>query len=71
MEKHISDIPPFRLCEGIYFVGSRKVSVHLFESREGLILLDTGYPFMYEQILHSIRTLGFDPMDISHIFHSH
>lgn len=44
MEKILSDIPPFRLCEGIYFVGSRKVSAHLFESEHGLILLDTGYP---------------------------
>ena len=71
MKSLISDIPPFALCEGIYFVGSRKVSVHLFESREGLILLDTGYPSMYEQILESIRALGFDPRDVGHIFHSH
>ena len=71
MEKFLSDIPPFKLCEGIYFVGSRAVSVHLFESDAGLILLDTGYPDMFEQILESIRALGFDPKDVKHIFHSH
>ena len=71
MKKYVSDIPPFRLCEGIYFVGSSKVSVHLFESDAGLILLDTGYPSMYEQILQSVEALGFSPLDIRHIFHTH
>lgn len=71
MGRFVSDIPPFRLCEGVYFVGSSKVSVHLFESDAGLILLDTGYPSMYEQILQSMETLGFFPRDVKHIFHSH
>ncbi|MBE7045419.1 MAG: MBL fold metallo-hydrolase [Ruminococcaceae bacterium] len=66
-----SDIGAFRLYGNLYFVGSRKVSVHLIETECGLVMIDTGYPDMYEQILDSIRELGFEPQDICAIFHSH
>ena len=67
----MSDIKPSRLYRNIYFVGSSKVSVHLIETEVGLILIDTGYPSMYEQILCSIETLGFNAKDICAVFHSH
>jgi len=67
----LSDIQPFRMHENLYFVGSTKVSVHLLDTEEGLILIDTGYPEMYEQILESIVLLGFDGKEIRHIFHTH
>lgn len=66
-----SDIRPFRMYENLYFVGSSKVSVHIIETDCGLIMIDTGYPSMYEQILHSMETLGLDPKNICAIFHSH
>ena len=66
-----SDILPFRLYPRLYFVGSSRVSVHLIETEEGLVLIDTGYPDMADQILASIRSLGFDPKKICAIFHSH
>ncbi|MBQ9861394.1 MAG: MBL fold metallo-hydrolase, partial [Clostridia bacterium] len=64
-----SDIQPFKMCENIYFVGSTKVSVHIIETDEGLVMLDTGYPNMYEQILNSMEALGLDPKNICAIFH--
>lgn len=67
----LSDILPFRLYENICFIGSSKVSVHLIETEAGLVLIDTGYPDMYDQILNSMENLGFDPKDICAIFHSH
>ena len=66
-----SDIQPFKMCENIYFVGSTKVSVHIIETDEGLVMLDTGYPNMYEQILNSMEALGLDPKNICAIFHTH
>lgn len=68
---YISDIKPFRLYKNLYFVGSTEVSVHLLDTERGIVIIDTGYPSMYEQILDSIRYLGFDPTKIAHIFHSH
>ncbi len=66
-----SDIQPFRMCENIYFVGSTRVSVHLIKTEDGLVMIDTGYPNMYEQILDSMNQLGLNPKDICAIFHSH
>lgn len=67
----ISDIAPFRMLGNLYFIGSRAVSVHLIDTGDGLILIDTGYPNMWEQILTSMRSLGFDPADIRILLHSH
>jgi len=67
----ISDIMPFKMYGNLYFVGSKKVSVHIIETKEGLVMIDTGYPEMYEQIIESIEYLGFNVKDICAIFHSH
>lgn len=70
-KSYISDIKPHNIYKNLYFVGSREVSVHLIDTADGLVIIDTGYPSMYEQILNSISYLGFDPKNIKHIFHSH
>lgn len=72
MHEHIvSDIQPFRIHGNLYFVGCRKVSVHIIKTECGLIMIDTGYPDMYDQILTSMEALDLDPKDICAIFHSH
>ena len=67
----ISDIAPFNLYGNIYFVGSSRVSVHFLDTECGLVLIDTGYPDMYDLIIQGIEVLGFDPKNICAIFHSH
>lgn len=75
LEKNIkekkSDISPFRMYGNLYFIGSTRVSVHLIETECGLVLIDAGYPDMFEQIKDSMEILGFDPKEICAIFHSH
>lgn len=66
-----SDIPAFQMLENLYFVGSSRVSVHIIRTSEGLVMLDTGYPDMYEQILDSMAQLALDPRQIVAIIHSH
>lgn len=66
-----SDITAFKMHENIYFIGSTRVSVHLIETEVGLVMIDTGYPDMFEQIIDSMNSLGFDPKDICAIFHTH
>lgn len=70
-QEHLSDIPAFRLYEGVCFVGSSRVSVHVIETQKGLVMIDTGYPEMYDQILASMAALGLDPMELVAIIHSH
>lgn len=48
-KKTISDILPFKMHGNIYFVGSTEVSVHVIKTECGLVMIDTGYPDMYEQ----------------------
>ena len=66
-----SDIKPFELHKNIYFVGSSKVSVHVIKTEKGLVMIDTGYPNMLEQIIDSMNELSLDPKDLCAIFHSH
>ena len=65
------DIAPFQIADNLYYVGNRDVSVHLFDTGEGLLLLDTSYTQAAYLLLESIRELGFDPHDIKWILHSH
>lgn len=66
-----SDIKAFNIYGNLYFVGSKKVSVHIIKTECGLVMIDTGFPDMYEQILDSMNELNLDPKDICAIFHSH
>ena len=66
-----SDIKPFRMYKNIYFAGSTAVSVHIIDTEDGLVMIDTGYPDMYEQILDSMKELNLDPAKICAIIHSH
>lgn len=65
------DIQPFQIVDNVYYVGNKSVSSHLFDTGEGLLLLDTTYPQTAYLLFESIRTMGFDPADIRWILHSH
>ena len=73
MEKKpfVGKMRPFRIIGNTYFVGTYQASAHLIDTGDGLILFDTGYGNTTHMLLDSIRSLGFDPMDIKYIIHSH
>lgn len=62
---------PFRIAGNLYYVGNQDVSVHLIETEEGLILLDTAFPQTVYLLLESVRRLGFDPDQIRYLLHNH
>ena len=62
---------PFEIVPGVYYVGNKSVSCHLFDTGEGLLLLDTAYTETTYLLLESIRALGFEPHDIRWIVHTH
>ena len=37
------DIAPFEIADRLYYVGNTSVSAHLFDTGQGLLLLDTTY----------------------------
>lgn len=64
-------IAPFQIFGNLWYVGDQKVTSHLIDTGDGLILFDTGYGHTTHMMLDSIRGAGFDPKDIKIIIHSH
>lgn len=64
-------IEPFRIVGNVYFVGTTPASSHLIDTKEGLILIDTGYDDTLFLLVDSIYKLGFKPTDVKYIIHTH
>jgi metallo-beta-lactamase class B len=64
-------IAPFKIGEGLYYVGASDITSFLFVGKAGMILLDGGYETTAPQILANIRTLGFDPKQVKVLISSH
>ena len=67
----LTKIKPFKMVGNLYFVGTKQASCHIIDTEEGLIMIDTGYRESVDGILESMAELGFDPLDIKIILHSH
>jgi len=61
----------FWMIDNIHYVGTERVSSHLFTSEKGHILIDACMPDSGPDILKNISTLGFNPRDIRYILISH
>ncbi|MBR4305921.1 MAG: MBL fold metallo-hydrolase, partial [Ruminiclostridium sp.] len=64
-------IDPFKIADGLYYVGDKKVCIHLIDTGDGLILIDSGYLGATHLLVDSIWRAGFDPKDVKWIIHSH
>lgn len=64
-------VAPFKIGEGLYYVGASDITSFLFVSKAGMILLDGGYDTTAPQILANIRTLGFDPKQVKVLLSTH
>jgi len=62
---------PFKIGEGLYYVGSVDYAAYLLTSKAGLILLDGGDAETGKQIVGNIRTLGFDPANVKVLLNTH
>ena len=67
----IARIDPFKIADGLYYVGDKKVCIHLIDTGEGLILLDSGYLGATHLLVDNIWRAGFDPMNVKWIIHTH
>lgn len=55
-----------------HFLGEPHViATYLMESKDGLILIETGPSTVYERLCEEIGQLGFDPSDIRHVLLTH
>lgn len=64
-------VAPFRIGEGLYYVGALDLTSYLFVTRAGLIVLDGGDGTVGKQVAANIRTLGFDPAQVKILLNTH
>ena len=62
--------PPFRIADNLYHVGASDSAVYLIVGKDGMILLDGGFPEDAEAVLTNVRKLGFDPRRIRYLLNS-
>ena len=64
-------VKPGRIFGNLYFVGTQPTSVHLVDTGDGLLLIDTGCLSNLYLVIQNMWELGFDPKDVKYIIHSH
>lgn len=65
------DLAPFQIYGKLWHIGGKHSPSYLFDTGDGLLLLDTGLPKCGYFIFRNIYELGFNPRDIRWILHSH
>ena len=67
----IARIDPFKIADNLYYVGDKKVCIHLIDTGDGFILIDSGYLGAAHLLVDSIWRIGFDPKNVRWIIHTH
>jgi len=67
----LQKMEPYKAFDNVYYVGICWVSAWLITSPGGHVLIDTLYGPYTEQMLDSVRRLGFDPKDIKQVVITH
>ena len=63
---------PARVFDNLYFIGGKVHSAWALTTRDGIILIDTIYPYNSEElIIGGMRKLGLDPKNIKYVLVSH
>jgi len=70
-EPWIGYVKPFRMWGNLYFVGTEPASVHIIDTGEGLIMLDSGYQQSLYLVIHNMHLLGLNPKDVKYILLTH
>lgn len=62
---------PVKIWGNLYSVGSEPATVRVVDTKEGLIMFDTGYQQTLYHVIHNMHLLGLNPMDIKYIVLTH
>ncbi len=70
---HLSEdiFEPVNILGNLYFVGTKPASVHIIDTSDGLIMLDTGYQQSLYIVIDNIYRTGLSPHDIKYILLTH
>jgi metallo-beta-lactamase class B len=62
---------PFKIGEGLYYVGASDYAAYLIATKAGLVVIDGGDAVVGKQVVQNIRTLGFDPSQVKVLLNTH
>ena len=62
---------PIRMLGNLYFVGTPPASVHIVDTGDGLVMLDTGYRESLDTVIDNIRKIGLNLRDVKYILLTH
>ena len=62
---------PLQIFGNLYFVGTTPASVHIIDTGEGLIMLDSGYQHSLYLVIDNMYRIGLDPHDIKYLLLTH
>ncbi len=71
MNHEMNYMHPFQLYGNVWYVGDKGVCVHLIDTGDGLLLLDSGDLGATTLLVNAIWEAGFNPKDVKWIVHSH
>ena len=66
-------VPPTRVFDNLYYIGTRTESTWAINTSAGIILLNTNFEWVTEELLGELRQFGLDPANIKYavITHAH
>ena len=70
-ERTRTPFPPFNIVGNIYYVGGQELASYIIKTRDGLILLNTGFEENTPMIEKSMEALGFHMKDVKILLISH
>jgi metallo-beta-lactamase class B len=65
------DVPPYRVIDNIYYVGSNEIAQFLITTPEGHVLIDGGFEASVPRLRGEVAALGFRFEDIRYLLVSH
>ena len=71
VEQERGYVHPFRIFGNVWYVGDSWVCVHLIDTGDGLLLLDSGNIGATAMLVNAIWEADFRPADVRWIIHSH
>lgn len=65
------DYPATRMFDNMYFIGNDMMACYLFDTEEGLFMIDCMDQGFFDYIEGGIKSIGFDPADLKYILVTH
>jgi metallo-beta-lactamase class B len=64
-------VPPIRIFDNLYYVGTDYVSAYVVKTSDGLIMIDSLYNEFTQQALDAMGRIGLDPKTIKYVLVTH